>query len=194
MYQKPAGFNQMKRFLILSAIAVALIIVLVLVVNYVKTKRTKSFSPEDEVVYTDGNLRVRVFYNRPYKKGREIFGGLVPYKEVWRTGANEATIFETNKTLLIEDKKLSPGKYSLWTIPDSLTWTVIFNSETGQWGINHKGEANRNPELDILTVPVHATTQNREFEQFTITFEKIGNEAEMVLLWDNTVVALPFSY
>jgi hypothetical protein len=184
----------MKRFLILSAIAVALIIVLVLVVNYIQTKRTKSFSPEDEVVYSDGNLRVRVFYNRPYKKGREIFGGLVPYKEVWRTGANEATVFETNKTLVIENKKLSPGKYSLWTIPDSLTWTVIFNSEAGQLGINHKGQANRNPELDVLSVPVHATVQNREFEQFTITFEKIGNEAEMVLLWDNTVVAVPFSY
>jgi hypothetical protein len=119
---------------------------------------------------------------------------LVPFEKVWRTGANEATVFETNKTITIEGKKLNPGTYSFWTIPDSTTWVVIFNSESGQWGIDHTGEANRNPALDVLSVPVHAVWQERVFEQFTIEFEKVGEDAEMVLLWDNTVVAIPFSY
>lgn len=184
----------MKKFLIFFAIGVVVITILVLVVNYIQLKNEKSYSPEEEVFYSDGELKLKVFYNRPYKKNREIFGALIPYGKVWRTGANEATIFETNKTITIEGKKLNPGKYSFWTIPDSTTWTVIFNSESGQWGINHKGEANRNPDLDVLTVPVHAATQDRVFEQFTIAFEKVGEEAEMVLLWDNTVVAVPFSY
>lgn len=184
----------MKRFLIFSAIGVAIIIGLVLAVKFVQVKQTKSFSPEDEASYTDGDVNVRVLYNRPFKKGRHIFGGLVPFRQVWRTGANEATVLQTNRTLIIEGKRLSPGTYSLWTIPDSVTWTVILNSEHGQWGINHKGEANRNPDLDVLTIPIHATTQDREFEQFTITFEKLDGEAEMVLLWDKTVVAVPFSY
>lgn len=184
----------MKKFLIFSAIGVVVITILVLVLGYVRLKNTKSFSPEDEVVYTSDDLRIRVLYNRPYKKNREIFGKLVPYGKVWRTGANEATIFETNKTITIEGKRLNPGKYSFWTVPDSTTWMVIFNSESGQWGINHKGEANRNPALDVLNIPVHAVTQERVFEQFTIAFEKVGEEAEMVLLWDNTVVAIPFSY
>lgn len=182
----------MKRFLIFLAVGVALIAVLLLV-QHIQLKKTKSLSPEEEVGYTDGDLDIHVLYNRPSKRGRKIFGELVPYGKVWRTGANEATTFETNKPLEIDGKKLMPGKYSLWTIPDSTTWTVIFNSEYGQWGINHNGEANRNPANDVLTLPVHAVTQERIFEQFTISFEKVGEEAEMILLWDNTVVSVPFS-
>lgn len=180
--------------MIFSAVGVALITGLVLLIAQIQLKNKKAFSPEEEVVFSDGDLEVQVFYNRPYKKNREIFGGLVPYGKVWRTGANEATVFQTNRTITIEGKKLNPGKYSFWTIPDSTTWQVIFNSQTGQWGINHTGEANRDPMLDVLTIPVHAVKQTREFEQFTISFEKVGEEAEMVLLWDKTVVAVPFSY
>lgn len=183
----------MKKFLIFLAAGVV-VIISILIVNYIQLKNEKSFSPEEVVSYTADDLMLNVFYNRPYKKNREVFGALVPYGKVWRTGANEATTFETNKTITIEGKNLNPGKYSVWTIPDSTTWTIIFNSESGQWGINHKGEANRNPSLDVLSVPVHAVKQKRVFEQFTIAFEKVGEEAEMVLLWDNTVVAVPFSY
>jgi hypothetical protein len=184
----------MKKYLIFTAVGVALVTALVLLVGYIQQKNEKAHSPEDEVFFRDDDLKIKVFYNRPYKKDRKIFGGLVPYGKVWRTGANEATVFETNKSITIEGKRLGPGKYSFWTIPDSTTWTIIFNSQSGQWGINHKGEANRDPRFDVLTVPVHAVTHDRIFEQFTISFENIGEEAEMVLLWDNTVVAMPFSY
>jgi hypothetical protein len=184
----------MKKFIIFSAVGAVLITALVFVVMYFDLKNEKSFSPEEEVFYNDEDLKVKVFYNRPFKKGRTIFGELVPYGKVWRTGANEATVFETNKTLEIEGKNLNPGKYTVWSIPDSVTWTVIFNSQTGQWGVNHKGEPNRDPNLDVLSVPVHAIKHSKTFEQFTIAFEKMGEEAEMVLLWDNTAVAIPFSY
>lgn len=183
----------MKRFLIFLAVGVALIGVLLLI-RQVERKKTKSLSPEEEVAYSDGDLKLKVLYNRPSKRGRKIFGELVPYGQVWRTGANEATTFQTNKKLIIEGKELAPGTYSLWTIPDSTTWTIIFNKEIGQWGINHEGEANRNPTLDVLTATAHAVVQERTFEQFTIAFEKIGEQSEMVLLWDNTVVAVPFSH
>ncbi|MBL7834443.1 MAG: DUF2911 domain-containing protein [Cyclobacteriaceae bacterium] len=182
----------MKRFLIFLAVGVALIAVLLLV-QHIQLKKTKSLSPEEEVSYTEGDLKITVLYNRPSKRGRKIFGELVPYGKVWRTGANEATTFETNKPLEMDGKTLAAGKYSLWTIPDSTTWTVIFNSEYGQWGINHTGEANRNPANDVLALPILAVNQERTFEQFTIAFEKVGEEAEMVLLWDNTVVAIPFT-
>src|SRR5688572_14761372 len=135
----------MKKFLIFSVIGVIVIVALMAVKGYMNTIKTKSFSPEGEVVFTKDNLRIKVLYNRPYKKGREIFGSLVPYDKVWRTGANEATIFETNKDLSIEGKKLKAGKYTLWTIPGQESWTIIFNSEYGQWGINSKAEANRDP-------------------------------------------------
>lgn len=184
----------MKKFLIISGVAVALLIILGFVAKFFVKQHDKSFSPEEEVAFTAADLKVRVFYNRPFKKGREIFGALVPYDKVWRTGANEATTFEINKDIIIEGNTLKRGKYSLWTIPGDETWKVIFNSETGQWGIGSDGEANRNPNNDVLTVDVHAVQQERVFEQFTISFERVGADAEMVLIWDKTLVAVPFSY
>src|SRR5687768_8530487 len=179
----------MKKFFIFSLIGIAVITAIVAFIGFMQLKNTKSFSPEDEVIFEQGDLTIKVFYNRPSKKGREIFGGLVPYDQVWRTGANEATTFETSKDLLIEGQTLKAGKYSLWTIPRETTWTIIFNSEHGQWGLNSKGEPNRNAQLDVLKVDAHAVRQEQEFEQFTIAFEKTGEDAEMVLIWDKTLVS-----
>jgi len=184
----------MRKFFIFSLIGIAVIAAIVAFIGFMQLKNTKSFSPEEYVVFEKDQLRIRVFYNRPSKKGREIFGGLVPYDQVWRTGANEATTFETNKDLIIEGLSLKAGKYSLWTIPHENTWTIIFNTEHGQWGVNSKGEPNRNPTLDVLKVDVHAVQQEQVFEQFTIEFQETGEDAEMVLMWDQTLVSIPFTY
>lgn len=184
----------MKRFLIVAGVAVALLIVLGFVAKFFVKQHDKSFSPEEQVSFKADDLNVQVYYNRPFKKDRDIFGSLVAYNKVWRTGANEATTFQTNKDLTIKGKTLKRGKYSLWTVPGEESWKIIFNSETGQWGIGSDGEANRNSSNDVLTVEVQAVQQEREFEQFTISFEKVGEEAEMVLIWDKTLVAVPFSY
>lgn len=184
----------MRKFFIFSLIGIAVIAAIVAFIGFMQLKNTKSFSPEEEVVFEKGDLHIKIFYNRPSKKGREIFGGLVPYDEVWRTGANEATTFETNTDLKIEGQTLKAGKYSIWTIPRETIWTIIFNSEHGQWGINSKGESNRNPELDVLKVDVRAVQQEQVFEQFTITFDESGEDVEMVMIWDKTVVSLPFTY
>jgi len=184
----------MKRFLIIAGVAVAVLIILAGVVRFVMNKQEKSLSPEEQISYHQDNLQIQVFYNRPSRKGRVIFGDLVPFGKVWRTGANEATTFETNVDLSFEGKTLKKGKYSLWTIPGEETWTIIFNSEVGQWGIGTDGEANRDPTRDVLSLSVHAVQSDREFEQFTISFEKVGEEVEMVLIWDTTLVAVPFSY
>ena len=183
----------MRRFILFAGIGVGIILIVSWATLFFMKKHTKSFSPEEEITYTQGDLTIQVFYNRPYKKGREIFGSLVPYSQVWRTGANEATTFETNKNIRIEGKVLTAGIYSLWTIPREGAWTIIFNSEYGQWGINSKGESNRDPARDELTVEVPAVQQENEFEQFTIAFEKVGEDAEMVLLWDKTLVSVPIT-
>lgn len=183
----------MRRFLAFIGIGVVIIILLFVGIETMNTRHEKSFSPEEIVVFAQGKLHVEVFYNRPYKKGRDIFGSLVPYDKVWRTGANEATTFETNRNLLIEGQILKAGKYSIWTIPNAETWTIIFNKEHGQWGVNSDGEPNRDPIKDVLSIKVHAVQQDRIFEQFTIEFAQMKDEAEMVLLWDKTLVALPFS-
>src|SRR5262245_21771913 len=151
----------MKKFLIFSAGGVVILVTLMTIIAYFRTKETISLSPEEEVFFKQDNATITVFYNRPYKKGREIFGGLVPYDKVWRTGANEATTFETTADLVIKGKTLKAGKYSLWTIPNPDTWTIIFNSEYGQWGINSKAEANRDPSLDVLQIDVRPLSQER---------------------------------
>ena len=171
-------------------------IIIVLVASafiYFRFFYTKSFSPEAAVEFTAGDLTINVFYNRPFKKGREIFGGLEPFGKVWRTGANEATIFETNKDLTIQGKVLKAGKYTLWTIPGEQTWKILFNTEIGQWGIDFNGESNRNPENDVLVAEVPSLLQDKIIEQFTISVEKMDDEIQLILLWDKTVVTLPMA-
>jgi hypothetical protein len=181
----------MRRFLIFLGVGVVIILILGWVTQLFIIKQEKRFSPEQETSFNQGDLTMKIFYNRPYKKGRVIFGGLVPYDKVWRTGANEATRFETNKPLMVGGKRLGPGKYSFWTIPRKETWTIIFNSETDQWGINSRGEANRDPALDVLQTDIPSVEQEQEFEQFTIEFNQTGDDIEMILLWDRTLVAIP---
>lgn len=184
----------MKRFLIFAGVGIAVIAIAMAITFFFMKRYTKSFSPEEETEFKYSELTIKVFYNRPSKKGREIFGKLVPYDVVWRTGANEATTFETNKKLIIEGKTLPQGKYSLWTIPGENSWTIIFNSEYSQWGINSNGEANRDPVRDVVSIDVPSVRQDNVLEQFTIDFHQIGEEAEMVLMWDQTIVAMPFMY
>ena len=179
----------MKKGIVIGGI----IVVVIAGALYYTQSYTKSFSPEANVDFNDGNLKVHVFYNRPSKKGREIFGKLVPFGKTWRTGANEPTTFETNKDLKFGDKELKAGKYSVWTIPGKQTWQVIFNSEIPWWGVNFNTQASRDLAKDALIVEVPAVTENKEFEQFTISVEKVSDGAELILIWDRTLVAVPFS-
>lgn len=179
-----------KTVIIIGILAVVLAVAFIFWRNQVK-----SLSPEDGVDYAEGDLKVHVYYNRPFKKGRVIFAenGLVPFGKVWRTGANEATSFETNKTLSFQGKELKPGKYSLWTIPNAQSWTVIFNSDYPSWGINFNGTANHDPKKDIVSVEAPVSLTETEIEQFTISIEKTGGEMELIFMWDKTVVAVPFT-
>ncbi|HLT71545.1 MAG TPA: DUF2911 domain-containing protein [Cyclobacteriaceae bacterium] len=101
-----------------------------------------------------GDATVTINYSSPAVKGRAIWGDLVPYGEVWRAGANEATVFATDKDIKVEGKTLPAGKYSLFAQPGENEWTIIFNSETGQWGVKRGGVANRDPAKDVLSVTV----------------------------------------
>ena len=176
-----------KTFLKLAGIILVLASAIVLILRY----NTKAHSPEDMVSYTQGDLKLEVFYNRPYKKGREIFGNLVPYNEVWRTGANEATTFETNKDIMVDGSLLEAGKYTLWTIPMENSWKVIFNDKMYPWGINLEEDAYRDPEFDALVLEVPVRELKKTQEQFTITFDKKNEFVFLKLGWDNTLVRVP---
>lgn len=151
---------------------------------------TKSHSPEDTVTFSEGDLSLAVFYNRPSKKGRNIFGELIPYGNVWRTGANEATTFTTNKSLNINGKSLAPGTYTLWTIPGEKEWEVIFNNKMYPWGVNFSQEASREADHDVLNTKVAVEQLTQPVEMFTIQFgyQEVLN---MTLSWDQTKVSVP---
>ena len=170
----------------------ALVLIVLLFVGFkVMQMNTKKHSPEDTVTFAMDQTQVTVKYCRPFKKARVIFGDLVPYGEVWRTGANEPTTFTTNTTLKIQGQPLEPGTYTLWTIPGPEEWTVIWNSKMYPWGITMDQKASREEEFVVVkaVVPVQ---RNEQVEQFTIRFEEQG--PTMVLEWDATRVAVEIPY
>ena len=154
-------------------------------------KQTKKHSPEDTIEYTSGDLTLKVFYCRPYKKGREIFGGLIPYNEVWRTGANEPTTFTTNKAIDFGGTMVQPGTYSLWTIPQQTQWTIILNTEVPDWGAGFDGKAAHNPKHDAYKINVAAQDLQEPVEQFTMDF--IYN-VNLTMAWDKTQVLIPIRF
>lgn len=148
---------------------------------------TKSHSPQELVTFNYGTTEASVYYSKPYKKNRAIFGELVPFGEVWRTGANEPTTFKINGLLNIDGKTLPAGEYSLWTIPNTDSWEIIWNSEIPGWGVSaFNGKAQRNSEYDALIVTVPVEDLPSVQEQFTIEL----NEEAISLSWDQTKVSV----
>ena len=146
-------------------------------------------SPAETATGTAAGSDIKISYSSPAVKGRKIWGGLVPYDKVWRTGANEATIFETSKDIKIGGKTLKAGKYSLYTKPGEKAWQIIFNSQTGQWGIKMDGSTTDDPAKDVLVataVPMKSKSMN---ERFKIEVNSNG----IVLLWENLAVPVAFS-
>lgn len=127
------------------------------------------------------SLNINISYSAPSVKGRTIWGALVPYGKVWRTGANEATIFEVNKPVLIEGQKLAAGKYSLFTIPGEKEWVVIFNKEPNQWGAyDYKKD------MDALRVSVKPGKTKLMVEQFSID---VSEKGVVSIAWENVQIA-----
>jgi len=129
----------------------------------------------------------RVIYSRPQKKGRDIFGELVPYGEVWRTGANEATELNVYKELTLGKTILKPGTYTLYTIPNKDKWTIIINSDTNVWGaFSYK----REKDVARITVPVmHPAAP---IETLSMIFRPEKNGTTLLIGWDDEYVEIPF--
>jgi hypothetical protein len=137
-------------------------------------------SPPETAKGKVGAATITIDYSSPAVKGRTIWGSLVPWDKVWRAGANEATIFATDKPIKVEGKDLPAGKYSLFAIPNDHEWTIILNSQTGQWGIKQGGDANRDPANDVLTVKVKPKKVSGMHENLTYTISGKG----FVLAWE----------
>ncbi|MFQ5778141.1 MAG: DUF2911 domain-containing protein, partial [Terriglobia bacterium] len=142
-------------------------------------------SPNASISQTIGVTEVTISYGRPGVKGREIWGALVPYGQVWRTGANEATTISLSTGVIIEGQKLAPGTYALFTIPSANEWTLIFNKTAQQWGaFSHDASQ------DALRVTVKPQAADHS-EWMSFQFEDLSEDsATVVLRWGK--VAVPF--
>lgn len=150
-------------------------------------------SPQQTHVFTDGDLNIELIYGSPSKRGREIFGALVPYDKVWRTGANEATELHTNKDLDFNGQLLKAGNYSVWAQPGKEAWKVIINSHLPSWGIDKDGAVARVPENDVMTVGGPTRVVEGVTEMFTMTIQKADSSYNLVFDWDKTKVEIPFT-
>jgi hypothetical protein len=162
-----------------------ILMILIMVVSAFAQEQIRTPRPSPNATLTQeiGVMEVTVKYSRPGIKDRKIFGGLVPFGELWRTGANASTSIEFSDEVTIEGNKVAAGKYGLYTIPGENEWTIIFNKNIG-WGT---GDYKK--EDDVARFTVKPKKIEHTVETFTIEFDNIrDNWAYVVLEWENTLV------
>jgi hypothetical protein len=135
-----------------------------------------------------GGKMIKTDYSSPRMKGRKIYGGLVPYGQVWRTGANEATTFVTSANISVGGMTVPAGSYTIFTIPNENKWILIVNKKTGEWGIPYKYESD---ELD--RIDMKASKLPSPVEDFTISYQKSGSGCTMQLDWETTRASVDIS-
>jgi hypothetical protein len=146
-----------------------------------------SLSPSDTARASVAGVALSVRYSRPSTRGRVIFGNVVPWNQVWRTGANQATVLETSADLTVAGTAVPAGKYSLWTIPGPAGWKLIVNKNTGQWGTDYDAQ------YDLARLDMKVEPLRQPVEQFTIAIEPKGKGGMLKLEWEKTRASIPFS-
>lgn len=132
---------------------------------------------------------VKITYCQPQRKGRKVFGGIVPFGQIWRTGANETTELTTTRDIEIHGQVLRAGTYSLFTIPGPEEWTFIINSDVGMWGAY-----NYNRQKDVYRFPVPIEKTDKVYDAFTIEFDHRNQVADLILVWDTTRISIPIRF
>jgi hypothetical protein len=146
---------------------------------------TAAKSPKTEAMAMIGGNHIHIDYSSPSVRGRQIFGGLVAYGEVWSTGAHKATSIKFDKNVLIEGKEIPAGKYGFFTIPGEKEWTIILNKV---WDMHLADDYNQAEDLIRLTVVPQTLPETVESLTYTVT-EKSANTAEISVAWDKTKVS-----
>jgi hypothetical protein len=137
--------------------------------------------------FSDGKT-IAVIYSSPRMRGRKIFGDLVPFGEVWRAGADEATSFTTNVDLVAAGKNIPAGRYTLFTLPTPSKWTLIVSKQIGEWGIPYPGER-----YDFTRAEMRVSKLPSPLENFTISFDAVGTTCTMKLDWETTRASIDFA-
>lgn len=130
----------------------------------------------------------RIVYSRPQKAGRDIFGGIINYGQVWRLGANEASEIEFFKNVKIAGKTVVKGRYSIYSICSETKWTIILNNEKDVWGLYY------NPKKDVLRTDASVIKTENATEAFTMYFEDVTGGTNLIVMWDTVKVSVPIKF
>ena len=135
-----------------------------------------------------GGKSISIDYSSPRVKGRKVFGGIVPYGEPWRTGANEATTFVTTADLMVGGKHVPAGSYTIFTVPNKDKWILIVSKKTGEWGIPYPGA-----DMDLVRADMNASATSSPVENFTVAFDKGDKDCTLRIEWENSRAAIAIS-
>jgi len=174
-----------KETFMLKKTAFALLFALTLsLVSFAQQDKSKRPSPpaQAQCKLADGKT-ITVDYSSPRMKNRQIFGGLVPYNEVWRAGANEATTFVTGANLKVAGTDVPAGSYTLFAVPAQDKWTLIISKVTGEWGVPYKDEYKSQ---ELARVSMNVSKTSAPVENFTISFDQSGGGCTLQMSWENT--------
>lgn len=162
----------------------ALLVLVLFVATIASAQQDKSKRPSPpasaECKFSDGKA-VATDYSSPRMKGRKIYGGLVPFGDVWRTGANEATTFVANTDVNVGGKAIPAGSYTLFTVPAADKWILIVNKKTAEWGVPYKYEADELARVDMKVSKLPSPVEN-----FTISYASSGSGCTLQLDWEAT--------
>ena len=180
----------MKKFALIAASLFAVATLASAQMDMGKDKAKRPSPPASaECKFSDGKT-IKIDYSSPRAKGRKIFGdasekALVPYGEIWRTGANDATTFVTNTNLMVGGKSVPAGSYTIFTVPKADTWWLVISKKTGEWGTDYPGENE-----DLARVPMQVSKTSAPVENFTIAFDQGGSKCSLRMDWENTQASI----
>jgi len=171
----------MRKPIVIASIWIAALALASVAVLAQQDKASRPSPPAKAECKLANGKTVTVDYSSPRAKGRKIFGGLVPYGQVWRAGANEATTFVTTGDITVGGKTIPAGKYTMFAIPGEDKWTLVISKKTGEWGTAYPG-----PENDLARIDMKVSKTAAPVENFTIAFDQTGNGCTMRMEWENT--------
>jgi hypothetical protein len=183
----------MKKFALLAAILFAAATIAPAQMSMSQDKAKRPSPPASaECKFSDGKT-IKIDYSSPRAKGRKIFGeasdkALVPYGQVWRTGANDATTFVTDSNVTVGGKAVPAGSYTIFTVPKADAWWLVISKKTGEWGTDYPGESE-----DLARVPMSVSKTSGPVENFAIAFDQGGSKCTLRMEWENTRASVEIS-
>jgi hypothetical protein len=177
----------MRKLLVLGG-AIVLVAAAAVAVHARQDKSKRPSPPATAKCDLPGGKSITVDYSSPRAKGRKVFGGLVPYGEPWRTGANEATTFVTTADLMVGGKHVPAGSYTIFTVPNKEKWTLIVSKKTGEWGIPYPGT-----DMDLVRADMNASATSSPVDNMTIAFDKGDKDCTLRIEWESTRATIAIS-